>query len=81
MEREVEYLRQQCEYLERMLEHCLACISSLETRVAELERRPVLLSLPDEPEKGGRGGGSGEEELSVFKLSVWEMPDPRRRAG
>src|SRR5439155_25192048 len=39
MQREIEYLRQQCEYLERMVETCLSHISSLEARVAELERR------------------------------------------
>ena len=42
MEREVQFLRQQIEYLDRMLETCLARISSLETQVAELQRRPVL---------------------------------------
>jgi hypothetical protein len=51
MERELEFLRQQVEYLERMLENCMAHLSTLEARVAELERRPVVVSVSELPAK------------------------------
>ncbi len=52
MDRDTEYLRDRIDYLERMLEHCLAHIQSLEARVAELERRPVVVAPAEEaPER------------------------------
>lgn len=54
MEGEIQFLRQQIEYLDRMLETCLARISSLEMQVAELQRRPVAIVSPEEREKIAR---------------------------
>ena len=54
MDRDTEYLRQQIDYLERMLENCLSHISSLEARVAELERRPVALPPAEEATERSR---------------------------
>jgi hypothetical protein len=80
MEREVEYLRHQCEYLERMLENCMSCLSSLEARVVELERRPVAIALPDEP-RGPQSGGDGAdgELLLTHGIAYWEDIRARRR--
>jgi hypothetical protein len=52
MDRDTEYLRERVEYLERMLEHCLSHINCLEARMAELERRPVVMPPAEEaPER------------------------------
>jgi hypothetical protein len=64
MEREIEFLRQQVEYLERLLETCMAHITTLETRVAELERRPVALLPPEErASRTSRSSYSYREEI------------------
>ena len=80
MDREVEFLRHRCEYLERMLENCMSSVSSLEARVSENERRPVAIILPDE----GRGDGAAEcrtenERLIGYGITVWEGPRGRQR--
>jgi hypothetical protein len=74
VEREMEFLRQQIEYMHRMLETCMARIGSLEAQVAELERRPVAITVPEEPEKRARGLARPVEEdlLMVGEVSFWE---------
>ena len=41
-----------------MLENCLSHISSLEARVAELERRPVVVPPPEQVRKGTPAAGT-----------------------
>ena len=73
MEREIEFLRHQCEYLERMLQNCMSHISSLEARVAELERRPVAIAIPEEPPVGHSGTWREEKELFLeHGVVFWE---------
>ena len=80
MDRELEFLRQQCEYLERMLQNCLSHISSLEARVAELERRPVAISIPDEPRAGASSSRRSEADLLMgHGITFRESPRGRRR--
>ena len=78
MEREMEFLRQQIDYMERMLETCMARISSLEAQVAELERWPVAIVRSEEPEAAPRGAPSVWDEL-VFARSVTFWENKRRR--
>ena len=80
MDREIEFLRHQCEYLERMLQNCMSHISSLEARVAELERRPVAIATP-EAQPGGHAGARREETelLLAHGITFWEdIRGPRR---
>jgi hypothetical protein len=76
----MEFLRQQIEYMHRMLETCMARICSLEAQVAELERRPVAIPVPEEPEKSARGlPRFVEEDLHmVGEVTFWETRGRRK---
>jgi len=80
MDREIEFLRHQCEYLERMLQNCMSHITSLEARVAELERRPVAIAIPED--QTGSYAGARREETEVLLahgITFWEgVRGPRR---
>jgi hypothetical protein len=78
VEREMEFLRQQIGYLERVLETCMARISSLEAQVAELERRPVVIVRSEEAEAAPRAASSVWDEL-VFVRSASFRESKRRR--
>jgi hypothetical protein len=94
MDRELEFVREQVGYLERMVENCMAYISSLETRVAELERRPVAIltrgegrereRIPhSEPsvdffESAGRRVGARSGAVAETFVVDWELPRRRR---
>jgi prefoldin subunit 5 len=85
MEREIEFLRQQIEYLDRMLETCTARISSLEAQVAELQRRPVAIVSPKEREKKSHEVfGPAEEglvrvgEATFGEATFWEIRSRRK---
>jgi hypothetical protein len=84
MEREIEFLRQKVEYLERLLESCMAHITTLETRVAELERRPVAL-LPAEASTSRTSRSSysyREEVLELFeRAAATSERDPAELVG
>lgn len=85
MEREVEFLRLQVQYLERMLETCMGYLSSLEARVAELERRPVAVQPPEEVSKHVGSLRSHKEPVELLEssemlfLQDWSNPRSRRR--
>jgi hypothetical protein len=83
MDRDLDFMRQQVEYLERVLENCMAHIASLEARVAELERRPVAVPPLQEAGEQPRSRRSVEEEelVEVFHgaTTFWESPRYRRR--
>jgi hypothetical protein len=79
MDREIEFLRQKCEYLERTLENCVNHISSLAARVAELERRPVAFTLPEETSGAESATSRDEAELLLGQgIRLWESRRDRR---
>jgi hypothetical protein len=71
-EREIDHLRQRVEHLERMLEHCLCQLSCMEARVAELERRPVVVPAPEAPSRETVGCYRTVEE-AVKSLGLLEQ--------
>jgi hypothetical protein len=81
MEREVEFLRQQIDHiLVRVLETAMSWISSLEARVAELERRPVAIVRAEESEKQPCASRSSGEELWLARsASYWQSRGGRKR--
>ena len=79
MEREMEFLRQQIDYLERMLETCVSRISSLEAQVAELERQPVAFVRSEEPEPAHFSARPGQRVLVFDRITNSWVLEPEGR--
>jgi cell division septum initiation protein DivIVA len=78
MEREIEFLRQQIEYLERTLETCMSRISALEAQAAELKRRPAFI-VQETLEPAPRDFGSYEQVLVLDHATGDWVLQPRLR--